>query len=412
MDLKRVALVEWNWKGHHPTYFALFILALQELNVEVLAICPRPDQAQQMVSKLRAERGLAPVRDNQTAYREITIYQPRFQGIRRAPIISPMDWTLRHFRSIEGEIKKWQGESRKPVDLVFYACIFDWDFELLRFIQPFLTLPWSGLYLLMGALRRPGQPGPVTGRVPVPEKIFCGPLCKGAVTLDEGMKTQFASVIGKPVVVFPDLTDEHFPSNEGGRALEKRLRDFARGRPIVGLFGFLMESKGICPLALVSQQPSMAETCFAFGGELPLQNYSSEKAAMLAETLATGPNIWSHLIRIPEEEQLNSVMSACDVLYAAYLDFPNSSNILNKAALLKKPVIVSDGYLMAERVRHFRMGEVVPQGDVDAIAKAITKITRNPDAWLAENQPRWSDYIQEHSFARLQEAFQKLLASL
>jgi hypothetical protein len=109
---------------------------------------------------------------------------------------------------------------------------------------------------------------------------------------------------------------------------------------------------------------------------------------------------------------MNSVMSACDIVHAAYLDFPHSSNIMTKAALVGRPLIVSEGYLMAERVRRFRMGEVVPQGDAGALAGAITRITRDPGAWMAANRPLWADYLREHSFERLQDVFGGLLEKL
>jgi glycosyltransferase involved in cell wall biosynthesis len=410
MTEKHIALAEWHWIGHNPTYFAHFVVALEELGADVLAICPAPEEARQTVAKLRGERGLGPSRDGQTTYRQMVIQARRFQGIRPARI-GAIDWTLRHFRSIERVAKEWQAESGKRLDLLFYACIYDWDFDWFQLAQPFLSLPWSGLYLHSTSLRLPGLANAHTGRVPSPAKTFHGPLCRGAAVLDEGIASQLAAITGKPVVIFPDLTDERFPTEPSGRMLEVRLRAFAAGRPVIGLFGYLVRSKGLLPLAQASRHPRMADRCFAFGGEVWWPNFSREEHRTMADVLAKGANTWNHLVRI-EEEQLNPLLSACDVLYAAYLDFPNSSNMLTKAALLKKPVIVSDGHLMAERVRRFRMGEVIPQGDVDALAEAIAKITGDLGAWVAENQPRWPDYLREHSFERLKESFREVLAKV
>lgn len=408
---KCIALVEWNWIGHHPTYFTHYILALEELGVDVLAICPKPDAARQTVANLRLQRGLGSSRYGQTVYRQVVFQGRRFQGIRPARI-SDIDWTLRYFRSIEGLAKEWQVESGKQVDLIFYACIYDWDFDWFRFVQPFLSLPWAGQYLHALSLRLPGRVNTLTHRVPSPEKIFRGSLCKGVAILDEGMASRLAVIIGKPVVVFPDLTDERVPKGMSGRALENRLKRFADGRPIVGLFGHLQKSKGTILLALASRQPKMTEMCFAFGGEVGWSSFSPQEMETFIDVLTNGENTWYHLLRIPDGQPINSVLSACDILYAAYLDFPHSSNVMTKAALLKKPLIVSEGYLMAERVRRFRMGEVVPEGNVDALVDAILKITENPEAWVAENQPRWSDYCREHSFEHLKEAFLELLAKL
>ncbi len=55
--------------------------------------------------------------------------------------------------------------------------------------------------------------------------------------------------------------------------------------------------------------------------------------------------------------------------------------MLTKAAVFKKPVVVSDGFLMAERVRVYRMGENVPEGDVSAFHSELLLIRcRKADA--------------------------------
>ncbi len=409
-DIKTIALVEWHWVGHHPTYFAHYILALEELGMQVLAICPNPEEAQQTVAKLRQQRNGEASHAGQTVYRQVSAKGFRFLRVRPARI-SAIDWAIRHFGSIEGMIKKWQTESGKQVDLVFYACIYDPEFNWIKLVQRFLTLPWAGLYLHAFSLRSPETIITATGRPAAPERIFRNRLCKGIAILDEGMASRFAELMGKPVVVFPDLTDERLPAVADGPILANHLKRFAGGRPIVGLFGYLQKSKGVKALALVSQAPQMSEVCFAVGGEKFWGHFAPNEAKEVDELLYMGPNIWHHFRRI-QEQQLNSLLSVCDIVYAAYENFPHSSNLLTKAALFRKPLIVSDGYLMAERVRRFKLGEVVPQGNVGAVIAAITKITRDPKAWQAENQPRWSDYCLEHSFGRLKSAFRDLFSSL
>ena len=101
-------------------------------------------------------------------------------------------------------------------------------------------------------------------------------------------------------------------------------------------------------------------------------------------------------------------MAACDVLFGSYIDFPYSSNILAKSAVLQKPVIVSDGSLMAERVRRFRLGEIIPQEDPSAAAGAMLRILQDVDAWLQRHRPAWEDYRQQHCFEALKSAFAKM----
>jgi glycosyltransferase involved in cell wall biosynthesis len=317
-------------------------------------------------------------------------------------------WTLWHFLSIERRAKEWRARSGREVDLVFYACIYRADFDWFAAVRPFLTLPWTGLYLQATSIRAPGKTDRPR-REPSPDNIFAGPLCRGTVLLDENSASPFAAATGKPVVTFPDLTDERLPAQADEGALANDLKQFAGKRPVVGLFGHLIKSKGVLPLALAARDPRMAEVRFAFGGESNWMHFSPPERELVGDLLKNSANVWSHLRYIPDEAQLNALLSTCDILYAAYLDFTNSSNIVAKAALLKKPLIVSDDHLMAERVRQFRMGEVIPQGDVEATIGAIDKILKNPEAWVAENRPRWSDYLGAHSFERLKDGFQEIL---
>jgi hypothetical protein len=151
------------------------------------------------------------------------------------------------------------------------------------------------------------------------------------------------------------------------------------------------------------------QVCFALVGE---RGWPDEDDQAIRHMLQESANIWCLPKRIVDETHLNHLMSKCQVLFAAYLDFPHSSGIMSKAALLEKPMVVSDGYLMAERTRKFNLGEVIPQGNHAACLGAISKITRDPAVWIARNQPRWTDYRRANSFERFKDSLNELLASV
>ena len=407
---KTIALVDWNWQGHHPTYFNYFILALEELGVDVLALCPNPEAAEKTANETRPRSGSSLAKRGQTHFRKIKISDRRFGRLLPVPLVA-IDWTIRHFAGIEKQVREWASVSGDKVDAIYYACMYDRDFEWVSYAQPFLRFPWMGLYLHAMSFRAPGRRNPATGRTPCPEKMFGGRLCRAICILDEGIAEQVSKTIGKPVVTFPDLTDERLPAHSSAMLLGGRLKRWADGRPIVGLFGHLQRSKGILALLEAARMPGASEICFALGGEI-IWPVGPGEASQMQLTLAECPNIWNHLVRIPDGEQMNSLLAACDIIYAAYLDFPHSSNIMTKAAFLKKPLIVSDGYLMAERVQRFNMGEIVPQSKAPELLEAILKISKDPVVWVADNQPRWGDYCEEHSYGRLKASFDELLGSV
>jgi glycosyltransferase involved in cell wall biosynthesis len=399
----KIALVEWNWGGHHPTYFNHFILAMEELGFDVLALCPNPAEAAETANNTRNKSGANMSGCGRTEFARINVPARRYR-LRSASLIN-LDWSVRFFTGLERQVRAAAGGA---ADAIFYACIYDVDFEWMHLARSFLRLPWMGLYLHALSYRMPGQANPYTWKVPRPEKVFGGGLCRGIGLLDEGIVEQVSRSLGKPVVALPDLTDERPAVSAADRLLGGRLKQFAAGRPIVGLFGHLQRSKGIQPFLEAARQTDPAEICFALAGEVNWAAAGDTKKIQLA--LAECPHLWNHLARIPGEPRLNDLLSVCDVLCAAYVDFPHSSGIQTKAAVLEKPLIVSDGYLMAERTRRFNLGEVVPQENTGALLAAISKITKNRDAWMAATQPRWVEYCREHSFERLKRDLGKLLA--
>lgn len=406
---KSIALVEWNWVGHHPTYFNHFVLAMEELGYDVLALCPKPDEAEELAGQTRGMAGGDPSRRGSTRFGEIRVPGRRF-GKLRPRRISAIDWTIRHFRGIEDQVRESMCRSGGKVDAVFHACIYDRDFEWVDWAQPFLNIPWTGLYLHALSYRMPGCFRPGARRLPCPEKMFRGRLCRSIGVLDEGIVNQVADHLGMKVVALPDLVDERAASVDEERVLSERLRTFAAGRPIVGLFGHLQMSKGLLAFLQAARLPGASETCFALAGDV-LWPTDKEEAARLRSALDGSPNLWTHLERIPTEPALNELMGACDVLAAVYTDFPHSSGIQAKAAALRKPLIVSEGFLMAERTRRFRMGEVVPQENAGALLDAVARITRDPITWAGETKPLWTDYLREHSFERLKSSIGELLST-
>ncbi len=402
---KTVAIVEWNWTGHHPGFFNNFILALEEGGFDVLAICPNPAEAAELANRTRRDSGAGMSGRGHTQYLEIAISSAAFRAGRSGGFRT-VYWTIHFFRNIEQQVRAWSKLSKTKVNSVFYCCIYDWEFQWAHVAQPFLHLPWTGMYVHARSYRMPGSVNPVTGKVPRPEIMFRGRLCKSIAMLDEGKCQEMSKSIGKPVVVLPEVTDERQEVNLDGRRLGDQMESFAAGRPLVGLFGHLGLSKGILTFLEGAKKSNPSEICFALVGEIGWSKEDDERISSIREHC---PNLWCHLRRIPDEALLNHLMSKCQVIFAAYLDFPHSSGMTSKAVLLEKPLVVSDGYLMAERTRRFNLGEIIPQGDVDAFLAAVARITNNPAAWIAGHQPRWADYRQENSFERLKQKMKELI---
>jgi hypothetical protein len=380
-----IVLLESNWSGHHPTYFKEFVAVLLESGSVVRAICPRPDEVLEAM-RLRGvpTGGLTVQRWNPPSVR---VWPRRFAG--QVQLLCANLWMIHQLKRIERE-------SGEAINLVFFACLSD---GFLRGFPRAFRWPWAGLYLHVRAFRMPGVPLPYTTYVPDLRRFFRSPGLRGLGVLDEGALEYLKGVSGcQNVEVFPDLTDESLPRCEGVAA---SLRDFAEGRPIVGLAGYLQPTKGIVTLARVADQVCDGDLVFAFVGEMMQGVYTEEEERLFARVF-TLPHVFTSFIRIPDGPLFNGVLEQFDVIFAAYQNFPHSSNILTKAAFLRKPVVVSDGYLMAERVRRFALGEIVQEGDSEGVAMAIQRLLRVDS--IESERLMMTSYLEHHSLQCLRAA--------
>lgn len=390
-----------------------FTEALLNMGWDVIGLCPDPEDANRM---LQERLGAHDPRNWEKRVTLQPICKTRCRISNRAGTLwaplSRADCTARRFLSMEGKLRGIAKSSGKRIQGIVYACIYDLDFRDIRWIDRLLSLPWVGLYVHANSIRIPPPVHVHPQNHPLPERLFSGRRCRGVGLLDEGIVGQVSLRSAKPAIAFPDITDARLDESPGGSVLATQLKEFAHGRRIIGLFGHLVRSKGILQLLETAQLPEMQGLCFAFAGELGNFGYSATELESIHQAFANCPNVWAHPERIPNEPVLNSLIDTCDVIAACYTDFPHSSNILTKAACLRKPVIVNDGYLMAERVRQFSLGEVIPQGDTTALCQAILRLTGTTANGVEQSQYGWDAFTDVHSFERFENAVRSLIGHM
>jgi hypothetical protein len=408
MSSQIIALIDWRWAGHHPNYFVNYAVAMAKAGYRVIPFCNNPDDFTSRLSLKLA--GLEDEGYGGGIAEPAKLEQPmpskmrpaRFRGIHDA-------W--RRFGGLGKRLRLWEKSKGVKINLVFFACIYDKDFQHFDRVEKRFGFSWSGLYLHARSFRLPNSPVPYSSLIPCPEKIFSSSLMHSAAVIDEGAIKPMGNIAGgKPIVLMPDFTDEHLPASEDNDSgLGHKIISFAQGRPIISLVGHLQQTKGIENFTAIARQEGMQDVVFFIGGELSWYGIDSSKRKELTEEWANSRNIFTHLLSLTDA-QMNAAMSASDIIYAAYLNFPNSSNIMTKAALLKKPMIVSDGYLMAERVHKYAMGEVVAEGNQDEIFNAIQLMLTDDYSDHLQSRARWEEYHAQHVVERLPECFERLLS--
>lgn len=384
-----VAVIEWNHGGHHETYLVFFVAALLRAGRPVIALCREP---------ARLDESLAAKGVPRAGLRSFAIRGAEWLEARRK---WPFGLGFRAYaRSVRAALRGAERAGGGVEAELYFACLYE---HQTRMIDAVLAgLPgrvWSGLYMQAHAYHRPGVRAPgVKKKWPV-KRLWARPGLRGLLMLDEGMAPRVEADIGRPVALAPDLAESACREDEPLAAEAKRR---AGGKPSAGLLGHLLPSKGVGTLARALIDDGAPDLAALLAGEVHWAMFGEEETALLRR-LRDGEraNVWLREGRVPDEPAYNALLRSCDVLCAAYRDFPHSSNTLTKAAIFERPVVVSEGHLMARRVREYRLGEVVPQDDPAALLAALRGIARDPAAWRERTRPRWAEYRELHSEARL-----------
>lgn len=228
--------------------------------------------------------------------------------------------------------------------------------------------------------------------------------------LDEGAAAGLRRYLRKPVVTLPDFI---VPAEAGPPAAwVEQLRARAAGRSIVVAAGSLTQRKGISTLLRLALKDT-GEFLFVFAGQFARDQFTPADGAMWEQAIANPPgNCVLRLGRIESDGEFDQLIAASNIVYAAYHDFKHSSNLLAKAARFRRPVVVSRGYLMEERVRRFSLGEVVAQDDEAASLAALRSLRQEIKNGIVPpaRETGFDAYQREHSLERLEERLRELLA--
>ncbi|NER81125.1 MAG: glycosyltransferase family 4 protein [Leptolyngbya sp. SIO1D8] len=419
--MQTIALVDANHgRGHHLTYMRFFCKTLLNLGYRVISFYPDPvavtdwlqSECPQHLDNFHAfEIG-------EHDHRKLPVWGEIPSNL-ELPFIGKVPSNLQplivlaRWRYTAELIQKAVKQVGFEPDLVFLNWLDDYFSYFLTHHLIDLIFPynWSGIYFRPGDLRFKKLsliPHYATAR---------SPRCKALTLLDEEFAQTIVDKLDAPVIPFPDLTDEAGP--DPNLDIIKQIREKAGNRKIIGLIGALSKRKGLLTFLEVAEKSIDKDWFFVMAGPLNQSTFHQEYNQRLADDfkkvqsiLESPPdNCFFHLQSIPDGPQFNAFINAFDILFAAYENFPYSSNILTKAAVFQKPVIVSDGFCMAKRVQQFQFGVSIPEGDVAECIQAIQQLCDSPSQDMPQFRFDFDGYKQLHSTERLGQIFQSLLGS-
>lgn len=396
--MKTIALVDTLWGGHHPTYLKFFAKTLLELGHEVISLCPEPEEMNLWIANHCPELA--------NNFHSFELHEP-----------SPSQFSSRRLQGRAMAVARWQRAAQsiqeissklgKAPDITFFAWLDTYLGLIPAITDTIFPYPWSGLYFQPGYLRIPPKFEWMRHGILNPLSVLKSSHCPVVAVLDEGIADKLQQKLNKPVVIFPDFTDESPP--DMSFEIAQKIRAKAAGRKIIGLLGSLDRRKGTLTLLEVSRQAS-DRWFFVFAGKLAEPAFTAAELAKIGEIVKANPdNCFFHLTRIPTEAQFNAIIQICDLLYAAYENFFPSVNVLIKAAVFEKPVIASKNYCMGERVEKFNLGYGIEGGSVSQCVSILERFHEELSTGSLSIQPDFEGYRHRHSIEQLSSAFQKIL---
>lgn len=399
-----VALVDPIWTGHHPTYLRFYSEALLEAGCRVMAFCSQPERLRSMLST----DGIS-LEDWQGVF-----YQSSPQPARKVSRVAARSAALERLAGLSETLARAEKTEKASIDLVFFSYLdafighwlTGWDFGRM------LGKQFSGLYFRPTHLRikprygwlRRGSLNPLN-----PDAALLSSFCRSVAVLDEGIAQDLSKRLrGKPVICFPDLTDEQF--SETPTALESEIREKAGRRKIVGLLGALDKRKGVLPFIQYAARFEDRPLFFLMAGALASHTFTEEENLSINWFMENpSHNSYVHNGFIENDIAFNGLVRCCDLLYAVYHRFPYSSGLLTKAACAQVPIVVSDRFLMAERVRRFNLGFVVREDS----AEDVHALLSSPDTFDFRSTEAFKNgcrkYLEQHSLERLVDCFRQVL---
>lgn len=256
------------------------------------------------------------------------------------------------------------------------------DFEAVN------SLPWAGLRFVPRA-----QPT---------EAWYATPSFRGMGLLDEQICDAYRSALpGRAFEYLPDITETRLAVVD--HPLVQTIRQRAAGRRIAFLGGSIGGQKNLARWFEMAARAQPHEWFFVQAGEIHRGTLTPEDMIALDRVLTAPPeNLLIHPEYLPDEGVFNAVIAASDVIFAVYRDFQISSNMLSKAAYFRKPIMVSNRYLLGERVTRYGIGRAVEEDDATSMLEALEEIGRGGQ--FEEGFARYRSDFSEDALAERLEA--------
>jgi hypothetical protein len=382
-----VTLFDWHTQGHHPTYLSAYAESFLQLGKLVNIGTTENDWLEAALSDkgYRAGQDFVVTKINNFPWltRKKSV-RAKLKNLNRKRIF---------INSLRVSIREGQKKLGVDCKQIHIACIYENEASLLDRAIKSIKYPASALYLQGHTFHQTSSAKPNQMLT-----LLQNEYLKSVLTLDELIGPKIKAVTSAHVIQSPDFTNIDLAPDT---LIESQIEEKLGQRPRIALMGYLIKSKGLLELCQLVVSGELSQHGIIIAGEVKWKEFTTEEAKMIREACFSQPNVWAKLERLETEGAYNALLKNTHVVLAAYQDFPHSSNTLCKAAHLKKPIVVNDIGVMAQRVRDYKIGEITHSHSKGALLASINRITKDLQAWEKLNKPKWDSYVRAHSRERL-----------
>ncbi len=425
-------LIVVSWDGHHPSYCAELIRACDSFSRKIYVICPGeanplervggPPGLLEKVSVVshanRAARtGFKKFTDLAADLREL---RARVDSIRKATPGEPLFVFHTSLDSLFIGVRQlpllWLGIRRLlpwPFSGLLLTHERRWPLsrarqELARLMGNSAKCGWftKMLHSILDRLLTGVAAGIRCFYLWQKNQVLRRSRCQQIAMQDERYEDWVRIKTGKQVVAYPETTSLQIanPPPE----LVPRIAAKREGRVVVGLLGDLSRRKCADVLLDVIQNHDTEGFLFVLAGNCQAGSFSARHQAFLNEGIYRRSNVVFSPQRIASEGDFNAIVSSCDMIFCVYRDHLHSSNVISKAVAFRKPLLVSEGELMAKRVREYGVGSVLPEQTPEACLAALREMSSPEYRARLAKTARFEQYMEDHSFAKLQQIMHSL----
>lgn len=428
-----VSAKEWGL-GHLPRFHTMFVSKFLELGYRVFSISPNKNYVQQHIVNNQAQlicfehrellnelnqKNNSTENNKRMKTKNTKFYLKKYLDLMLPPFIYSMgNFIFQNLRK-RGPYHRWYYQNElnkyneyiqylttkfniKKDDVIIFIPFLDTLFS--GYIDPEILdekLPhnWWGLIISMQSFNK-------KNRISLNKSKYFRGL--GILEEDKLLELQ-NDLTTKKIMHFPDIAmsvkiNTDYP-------LLKQITHEANNRKKIGLLGFFAERKGVLNFLMSSflaAENKPNDYFFVLAGA---SIFNKKYTLEYLNKSSHESNSLIYLSAITNDEDFVAVLNHCDIIYAAYLDFPGSSNVLSYAAFLKKPVIVSEGFLMEKRVKEYGIGLAIPKNEPQKCLAAIDCIVNGVDFDGKQLKFDYESYNRFHSYENLGQIIKNMFSS-